>query len=575
MKHSQIAFMLSCSFVTLLFAVAHKEGASVAYAEDNSSGVIGPVDLDLRHESPACKKPQPYRLYLPSAYDGTKAIPLLVAMHGTGGNQNKYFDHKSYGNGLYKSIAEKRGIAIICPLGTDPAGKPTDWQGLGENNVFMAIADVCQKFKIDQDRIICTGQSMGGSGTTYLCTQYPDFFAAGIPLASSYEHVCLMKNLRYVPFLFVQGEKDWPAYANDGPIPLSRELHRLNYNGELWMVPGFGHNTMQASTERVIDWALQQKRVRHPSIVTHGTFFPIHGRAYWIEIQEIENIGFFASVDARVTDNNRIEIKSSNASKIAVRIDPVLLDLEKPISISINSKEVFHGLCTVDSEVQLTVENKQWSATVGKKALRPYTAYRSHRIGTVDSVPDWSGQAEMTKGNFKADMVRDIAESDIAICTRGLSWGTTLHKGDSIYVVDLLNWIRPFDRAVVSFELKGSDLLTIIEDNIIDGNSRSKRLRVLPQVSGCRYEFDRSRPRGQRIISTDIDPKKVYRIACESQLLTRPDCFNLKGKFRKIEYETLGPTTISAAWRFIVKSDGLLKAVRDGRVKDSTPKSPQ
>ena len=72
----------------------------------------GPRDLALIYHSDIDDTDQPYRLYLPSAYDGKSRLPLLIALHGTGGDQNKYFDHAAYGNGIYKREAEKRGIVV-------------------------------------------------------------------------------------------------------------------------------------------------------------------------------------------------------------------------------------------------------------------------------------------------------------------------------------------------------------------------------------------------------------------------------------------------------------------------------
>ena len=100
--------------------------------------------------------------------------------------------------------------------------------------------------------------------------------------------------------LYVHGAKDWPIYAKTGPIPITTEMQRLGYNGSLWMIPEAGHNTMDVSTERVMDWALKQWRVAHPSHTTHRAYFPPHGRAWWVEIQEIERPGWFAEAQQAV-----------------------------------------------------------------------------------------------------------------------------------------------------------------------------------------------------------------------------------------------------------------------------------
>lgn len=77
--------------------------------------------------------------------------------------QNKYFNAKVYNNGIYKTEAEQRGIVLLCPLGTDGNGLPTEWRGEAEINVLVAIKDAQRRFLIDPERIVCSGQSMGGT----------------------------------------------------------------------------------------------------------------------------------------------------------------------------------------------------------------------------------------------------------------------------------------------------------------------------------------------------------------------------------------------------------------------------
>ncbi len=93
-----------------------------------------PVDLSLEFFSPFDGSKQPYRMYLPSTHDGRRTVPLLVVLHGTGGDQNKYFDHETYGNGIYIREAEKRGMAVLSPLGNDSLGRPTEWRSVAELN---------------------------------------------------------------------------------------------------------------------------------------------------------------------------------------------------------------------------------------------------------------------------------------------------------------------------------------------------------------------------------------------------------------------------------------------------------
>ncbi len=552
---------------TLLFACLLR----IASAFD---GVKGPQDLALTFTSPFDGSAQPYRLYLPSAYDGKSELPLLVALHGTGGDQNKYFDHATYSSGIYKTEAEKRGIVVLCPLGTDAEGLPTEWRGEAELNVLAAIDEVQRRFRIDPERIVCTGQSMGGTGTTYLCCRYPDLFAAGIPLASTYGHLSLVTNLRDVPMLYVQGGKDWPIYAATGPVPITREMQRLGYKGELWMIPDAEHNTFAVSTPRVLDWSLEQRRVAHPRHLTHRAYFPPHGRAWWVEIQHIERPGWFAEVDAQAESGNRITMRLKNTSQVVLRPDPALHDLQKPLLIEIEARQVFHNLCTSTQELLLLRENNSWTASLRPRHVPSRADWRNFVIGTVDQPPTWEGSSETTLGNWLTDAMRDISGADIAICTKGhfrvgeKLRGAPVRAGQTLHLMELINWLRPSDAALATFTLKGSDLLKIIEMNLLDS---PKADMFLVQVSGCRYRFDRRRPQGSRIIESDIQPEREYKIICNSSAITRTDTLHLGEFFGKLNHEMQEPNQLSAAWRSSRNHDGRISAKLEGRITEARP----
>ncbi len=531
--------------------------------------VEGPADLSLTFISPFDGSAQPYRLYLPSAYDGRRPMPLLALLHGTGGDQNKYFDDETYQRGIYRTEAETRGMALLCPLGTDRDGLPTEWRGEAELNVLAAIEDVQRRFRIDSERIVCSGQSMGGTGATYLCCRYPDLFAAGIPLASTYGHLSLVENLRDVPMLFVHGGKDWPIYAATGPIPITREMERLGYRGELWMIPDSDHNTMAVSTRRVIEWALQQKRVAHPRHITHRAYFPLHGRAWWVEIQEIERAGWFAEVKARAEAGNRLVVRAQNTARLVLRPDPALYDPSRPLAIRLEGRDAFYGACSPEEQILFILRDSAWTAAVEPRRVRPRTEWTDFVIGSVDDPPTWEGGPETTLGNWLTDAMREISGADIAICTKGhfrvgsKMRGAGIRAGQALRLMELVNWLRPCDAALATFTLRGSDLLEIIEMNLLDGPNDEM---YLVQVSGCRYRFDRRRPRGQRVIDTDIMADREYRIVCNSSDITRTDTLHLGDRFGKLNQETLEPNVLSTAWRHTRKHGGRISARLEGRV---------
>ena len=162
----------------------------------------------------------------------------------------------------------------------------------------------------------------------------------------------------------------------------------------------------------------------------------------------------------------------------------------------------------------------------------------------------------------------------IAICTKGHfrykaeSRGAAVKAGQTVYVVDLINWLRPSDSSLATFKLNGSDLLTIIEANLGD---KPQDERFLVQVSGCRYRFDRRRPAGKRIVETDIDAAREYQIACNSSDITRTDTLRLGGYYEKLNHELLEPNLLSTAWCFAHRNAGRISAKHEGRVAEIQP----
>ncbi len=567
-------YIISLSII-LLLPISSKIYCENTYTIPNKDKLPskGPADLNLTFISPIYNSPQPYRLYLPSSYDGTKPFPLLVALHGTGGDHNKYFDHPDYASGIYKQEADKKGIIILCPNGNDSLNRPTEWRGTGEIHVLTAVEEVCKHFLIDLNRIILTGQSMGGTGTTYLCCRYPDIFAGGIPLASTYGHLSLIINLEHIPMFYVHGEKDWPIYAQTGPIPIVEEMKRLRYNGSLWMIPNVGHNTMHISTERVIDWALQQKRVAHPKHIIHRAYFPPHGRAWWIEIVGIEQPGWYAEVDAQVENNNSIKAICKNVSELIIRPDPEITSLTKPLSIEVNNQLIYTGNCHPNQQIRVQYKNGVWNAFIESQIIpdrvEQLKRFVIAKIGNY--APTWEPTPETTLGNWLADAMREISGADIAICTKGhylygeYLRGVQPQPNQILYLVDLIDWLRPLDGALCTFSLTGKELLEIIELNICDNPQEE---RFLVQVSGCRYTFDRSLPPGSRVVNTDIQPNHTYKIVCNILDITRTDTLHLGKFFGKLNYQLLEPNTLSTAWFYALKNDGIISAKLENRVQE-------
>jgi len=132
-------------------------------------------------------------------------------------------------------------------------------------------------------------------------------------------------------------------------------------------------------------------------------------------------------------------------------------------------------------------------------------------------------------------------------------------------MVDLIQASRPFEQMLVMALLSGRDLLEILDANIPDpGNGKLDRL---VQVSGTRYTFDRRLPKGSRIVSSDLDPDRAYKVALEGQVPDR-QTIQLAGRFGTLATTITEVPFHGALYAHAVATGRIV--VETGRVREAT-----
>jgi len=208
-------------------------------------------DFRMAYRSSVDNTLQPYRLFVPSAYDGSKAFPLILALHGVGRDENFYFD--SVEDGQIKAIAEKRGYIVACPRGRDPLSL---FGGDGERDAMDVLASVRGFFKVDPARVYLAGHDTGGAAAWSIAMHRPGVFAA---LSASAPAVFFltpddMAGLKAVPQVVVQGDQDTQVPVKQTRL-FTEAARKAGAKVKYLEISGAGHADVAGSAlTEMFDW---------------------------------------------------------------------------------------------------------------------------------------------------------------------------------------------------------------------------------------------------------------------------------------------------------------------------------
>ncbi|MEM7166918.1 MAG: hypothetical protein AAF581_15750 [Planctomycetota bacterium] len=142
-----------------------------------------------------------YRAYIPSSYDGTEEVPLLVAMHGTGGAPGNMI-------ATWGGIADEANFIVLAPSYFDNS---TYFTLAGDQAIFEMIAEIGDFYQIDSNRIHTNGISTGGTWSFLFALSYADSIASASVFAGGYtgaNSFVVAAAQRPVPFYITHGTAD-------------------------------------------------------------------------------------------------------------------------------------------------------------------------------------------------------------------------------------------------------------------------------------------------------------------------------------------------------------------------------
>lgn len=225
------------AYVPISFGTTLEPSAQIAASQQVARAVANPSaptwrakgDQHRTYHLAEANKDIPYRVCVPTNWDGSSKLPLVMFLHGANNDESSYLDQN---NEQMVKLADQHGYVLVSPLGYNGAygnflrlpadfSKPDEaakmlalrtaqteqTQELSEKDVINVLELVLNEYPINEARMFLTGHSMGSGGTWYIGGKYASFWAALAPMSGPFvlEVGYPWENLRTKPVFVTEG----------------------------------------------------------------------------------------------------------------------------------------------------------------------------------------------------------------------------------------------------------------------------------------------------------------------------------------------------------------------------------
>ncbi len=207
------------------------------------------------------------------------------------------------------------------------------------------IEDLIVFENVNPNRVYLTGYSAGGDGVYQLAPRMADQLAAAAMMAG-HPNETQPQGLRNLPFALHVGGDDGAYNRNKIAEQWGErlaELHEQDPQGyEHWVkvYPGKGH-WLDREDAATIPWMAKYRRNLTPERIVWRQDDVVHTRFYWLAADPKEVQGGQQVIAERT--GNEVKIIECPLPNLVIRWNDGMADLEKPVIVTFQEKQVFAG----------------------------------------------------------------------------------------------------------------------------------------------------------------------------------------------------------------------------------------
>jgi len=226
-------------------------GSAPAIAEQTAKKAEASIPADLN-----------YLISTPRDYGtSSESYPLIVWLHG--GDQGGSDIEKVRTSGLPAMIEGGRDLPFLIFSPQNPSEEllyPIE-------KVKAALDEVMARYRVDRSRVFVVGYSRGAFGAWSMAEQFPDTFAAVVPIAGGGNRHYLNRTNEKAGFWVFHGTDDDVIPLSDSVI-LYERLKALKRNVRLTVFENTSHEAVEAAAlnePALWDWLLKQRLESQPA----------------------------------------------------------------------------------------------------------------------------------------------------------------------------------------------------------------------------------------------------------------------------------------------------------------------